>query len=337
MQLAALVFALATAQLDSLFFDMTQVSLGVDKEVNPGVYFHAQFDFASNVNAGGAAAGANGVGINEAYFFVDELFGDIGGRVGAFALPISQEHNGPFRTCNLTITPSVINSFLEQARPYGLELQKTKDVQPDDLMWKFGIVSGTDFGAAALLAPAPAGFVTDATAVITNMNEGDDGFGFYVSVGKKPQNGGFGWNLTFFDNGGDNATLTHIPSNEVDFFNLGLEWSNDDILVLVQYLSGTIDGGTPATEYDVDSFYFLINYKVDEKQSLTLRYDDYSYEDNVANGYVDEGNVITFAYNRQVTDNSMFQFEYLTFDNDAVAPAVDQDDDLIQLRYKVHF
>ena len=204
------------------------------------------------------------------------------------------------------------------------------------MMWKFGIVSGVDFAAQG--AGGLAAVVNDTPAVVTNSIEADDGFGFYINVGKKPQNGGFGWNLSFMDNGGDNgATLPAVASPEVSLFNLGLEWSNDDMLILVQYMSGSWDEGTPATEYDVDSFYFLINYKVDEKQSLTLRYDDYSIEDDVAAGYVDEGNVITFAYNRQVTDNSMFQFEFLTFDADATAPAADEDDDLIQLRYKVHF
>ena len=319
---------------DSLFFDMTQVSIGVDKEVNPGVYFHAQFDFASNVQTGAFAAAANGVGVNEAYFFVDEMFGDIGGKAGAFALPFSMEHNGPFRSCNLTITPSAINTLIEQARPYGLELQKTKDVQPDDLIWKFGIVSGTDFGGIG----AVRGVWNDAPAVITNSNEDDDGFGFYINVGKKPQDGGFGWNLSFMSNGGDNAAAApQTASAEMDFFNLGLEWSNDDILVLMQYISGTRDNGA-ADDSDFDSFYLLFNYKVDEKQSLSLRYDDFEVESNlVGGGTLDGGNAITFAYNRQVTDNSMFQFEYLSVDIDEPAGAIDQDDDLIQLRYKVHF
>jgi hypothetical protein len=317
---------------DSLFFTLPQVSLGVDKEVNPGVFFHAQFDYASEING---AAGA--VTINEAYFFVDELFGDIGSKMGTFALPISMEHNGPFRTCNLTITPSAINSALEQIRPYGLELQKTKDVQPDDITWRFGIVSGTDLN----IAPAfNAAFFNDFPAdAVTSANEFDDGIGFYIMIGKKPQRTGqFGWNLTYFSNGGDNtAAAPAVASPEVDLFNLGFEWSNDDILVLIQYLSGSVENGL-AFNNDVDSFYLLFNYKVDEKQSVTLRYDDWSIESAlVGGGVVDEGNAITFAYNRKVTDNSILQFEYLMVDVDATAPANDEDDDLIQFRYKVHF
>jgi hypothetical protein len=316
---------------DTMFFTMPQVSMGVDKEVNPGVFFHAQFDYASDVNAGGFGGT---VGINEAYFFVDELFGDIGSKMGTFALPFSMEHNGPFRTCNLTITPSVINTAFEQIRPYGLELQKTKDVQPDDIAWKFGIVSGTDIATAGV---GILGLFNDSPAASYNAIEGDDGFGFYIMIGKKPQRTGqFGWNLSYFDNGGDDSATTGA-SVEIDLFNIGFEWSNDDILVLIQYLSGSQQFGA-GTDQDFDAFYLLFNYKVDEKQSVTLRYDDFSSTSNlVGGGDLDGGNAITFAYNRKVTDNSIMQFEYLMVDVDSPTGVVDQNDDLWQFRYKVHF
>lgn len=311
---------------DTMFFTMPQVSMGVDKEVNPGVFFHAQFDYWSDVNVGAPL-----VNINEAYFFVDEMMGDVGAKMGTFALPMSMEHNGPFRTCNLTITPSAINTALEQIRPYGLEFQKTKDVQPDDITWKFGIVSGTDLNTFGVVN-APALF-NDAPAATANSIERDDGVGFYISIGKKPERTGkLGWNLSYFDNGGDSAAAAPAtPTAEVSFFNLGLEWSNDDILILIQYLSGDDEYG--ATSIEFDSFYFLVNYKVDEKQSLTLRYDDFSSEN--AGATVDDGNAITFAYNRKVSDNSMFQFEYLMVDVDDVVG--EENDDLWQFRYKVHF
>jgi hypothetical protein len=313
---------------DQMFFTMPQVSMGVDKEVNPGVFFHAQFDYASDVNT---PIGGN-VNINEAYFFLDEMFGDIGGKMGAFAVPGSMEHNGPFRTCNLTITPSAINTAFEQIRPYGLELQKTKDVQPDDIMWKFGIVSGTDLSTGG--AVGRIGLFNDSPAASYNAIERDDGIGFYIMIGKKPQRTGqFGWNLSYFTNGGDDSATTGA-SAEVSLFNLGFEWSNDDILILAQYLSGDDEYG--ATQNEFDSFYFLVNYKVDEKQSVTLRYDDFT-ANNTAGVAYDDGNAITFAYNRKVTDNSIMQFEYLMVDEDAVAPASDEDDDLWQFRYKVHF
>jgi hypothetical protein len=165
---------------DTMQFEMPQVSLGVDKEVDAGVFFHAQFDWNSETNNVGG-----GSTINEAYFLVDELFGDIGAKLGAFALPFSMEHNGPFRSCNLTITPSIVNTLWEAQRPYGLEIQPVKDVKPEDIQWKFGIVSGTDNTFAKATA-----WMTDAPVGI-NSTEGDDGFGFYIQIGKAaPADGG---------------------------------------------------------------------------------------------------------------------------------------------------
>ena len=314
---------------DSLYFDMPQVSLGVDKEVNPGVFFHAQFDFNAYVNQ--YFIGGSAVSVNEAYFFVDEIFGDIGGKVGAFALPFSMEHNGPFRTCNYTITPSVVNSFFEGVRGYGMEFQKTKDVQAGDIAWKFGVMSGTDFGG---LASPTAGNVFNTVPVALGQGEGDDGFGFYIMIDKKPtENSAFGWNLSYFDNGGDNTASTdgiHNDSPEVDLFNLGLTWSNDDFLVLAQYADGSID-----TE-DFTAFYFLVNFKIDEKQSVSLRYDDATLDD-IAGAEIYAIDAITFAYNRKVTENSMFQLEYLTPNLSAGGTDQDIKDDVFQIRYKVHF
>ena len=309
---------------DSTFFDVPRVSLGVDKEVNPGVYFHMQADFNSELNGAG-----NGVAVDEAYFFVDEIFGDVGGKVGGFASPFSMEHNGPFRTLNMSITPSIANTYHEGFRFTGLELQRTKDVMPEDMIWKFGVVSGSD----AVAAPAPLNAspaMHDRPANINSL-EDDDGFGFYIWVGKKPERSGdWGWNLSYMDNGGDNgAAAPYTASSETDFFQFGFEWANDDFLVMLQYLDGTQDFGG---DLDFTTYYLLLNYKIDEEQSVSLRYDDIEWD---AGGDANAGG-ITFAYNRQVTDNSMLQFEYLSPDSDDLADP-DVDDDLIQFRYKVHF
>jgi len=324
---------------DSNYFTLPQVSLGVDKEVNPGVYFHAQFDYASDVNT---ALGGT-VGINQAYFFVDEMFGDMGSKVGAFAPPFSMEHNGPFRTCNLTITPSIANTYHDSTRYYGLEVQKTKDVQPDDILWKFGIVSGTDFvgvpGATVGGALAGRNLMDDTQALI-NQGEVDDGFGFYIWIGKKPERSGdFGWNLSYFNNGGDANALAPATSFDTDFFQFGFEWANDDLLVMLQYLDGSSDfsGFAGPPNIDFTTFYLLLNYRLDDRQSLTLRYDDINWD--FGGGIESDGDAITFAYNRKVTDNSIFQFEYLSFDSEDAYTVLgaDADDDTIQFRYKVHF
>jgi hypothetical protein len=297
---------------DTMQFEMPQVSLGVDKEVDAGVFFHAQFDFDSQTN-GGTFGGSQ---INEAYFLVDELFGDIGAKMGAFALPFSMEHNGPFRSCNLTITPSAINTIWESMRPYGLEIQPVKDVKPEDIQWKFGIVSGTDQpfdNITSLFNDAPVGI---------NSIEVDDGFGFYIQLGKAaPAEGGLAWNLTYFDNGGDEGASL---SPESDAMQIGVSYSMENFLFMVQYADGTVEANE-----DFTMFYFLVNYKIDEKNNVTLRYDDIDLLES--EGF--EADAITFAWNYKVSENSMMQLEYLTpsIDN------ADNNDDLFQIRYKVHF
>ena len=301
---------------DSMEFNMPQVSLGIDKEVDEGVFFHAQFDWDSETD------GVGGSSINEAYFLVDEMFGEIGSKLGAFALPFSMEHNGPFRSCNLTITPSAINTLWEGFRPYGLEIQPVADVKPEDIQWKFGIVSGTDaIPARSLFTDAP---------VAINSIESDDGVGFYIQIGKAaPVDGGLGWNLTYFDNGGDfSATAPVIPSDEFDAFQLGITYSMEDLLFMVQYADGSIADGV--TDTDVTMFYFLVNYKVDEKNNITLRYDSVEF---AVGAVTNEADAITFAWNYEVSENSMMQLEYLTPDVDGV----DVSDDMFQIRYKVHF
>ena len=305
------------------FFDMQQVSLGVDKQVDPSVYFHAQIDFLTDLNSGG------GIGVNEAYFIVDELFGDVGAKVGAFASPFSLEHNGAFRSCNLSITPSIANTYHERYRFTGLELQPVKDVAKSDILWKFAIVSATDNVAA------PGVLLTD-YPVNVSQGEGDDSFGFYAYAGKKAEKAGdWGWNFAYFNNGGDNtpgAGFTPSPGGETDFFQLGFEWAEDEFILLLQYLNGTSDTGT---DNDFYTFYVLLNYRIDNRQNITLRYD--KVEQDVGNPGSAEA--LTIAYNRKLTDNSFLQFEFLSPDDgDFGATAADDfTDDLIQLRYKVHF
>jgi len=322
---------------DSLFFTLPQASIGVDKEVNPGVYFHAQFDYSSDVNA------SSGVGINEAYLFVDEIFGDVGGKVGAFALPFSMEHNGPFRTCNYTITPSFVNSLNEAWRAYGIQFQKVKDVKPADITWNLGIVSGTDRPRGNwhdFIHGGNSAVLSDSQPAIngTTTGEADDSFGYYFFVGKKPEKTGFGWNLSYFSNGGDpnpGALSVHSGSPDIAYWQVGLEWWNDKFGVMAQYLDGEIDqGGTDTT--DLTAWYLLVNFKIDDKNNISLRYDDAEFD---SDDVYDPGmTAVTFAFNHKVTENSMLQLEYITPDSDDGSPtSQDVNDDLLQIRYKVHF
>jgi hypothetical protein len=320
-------------QADSMFFTLPQVSIGVDKQVNEGVYFHAQFDYASEVNDE-----AGYVGINECYFFVDELFGDIGGKVGAFALPLSMEHNGPFRSLNYTITPSALNTINEQWRGYGLEFQKTKDVNPEDIFFKVGICSGLS-SPDGFNTVINHGLVTDAPVWINNQGETDVSFGYFFLVGKKPERKGkIGWNFAWFDNGGEADNSDGNYTDEISYWQIGLEWANDDLTVLLQYADGSVTPANSDSDDDMTAYYLLVNFKIDDKQSVSLRYDTIEY---TPDGAPDDWScsTIALAYNRKVTDNSMFQFEWLSPDDDEGWSSgwEDTNDDLIQLRYKVHF
>jgi hypothetical protein len=337
---------------DQTFFSIPQASIALDKEVGEGIGLHVQYDYGTNgLGVGAALDGTSqgaAVGLNEAYLLVDEIFGDIGAKIGGFALPFqSWEVNGPFRTCNYTITPSVINTAFEVSRVVGLEISKMKDVDPADFQWRLGIFNGSDVALGGSAAAGGIGFQNDIAGMagLTNSATFDDSFGFYLDLesGNDPDRN-WGWRLGFFDMGGDNGNVGPGPaaSDEIDGFNVGFWWKNDDFRVMLQYLNANAESGVigGATDIDSDAWYILINYQMNEDSSLSLRYDDWENENNVP-GITggSEGDSFTFAYNRKTSDTSMFQFEWISPDEDAlnVPGSGDIDDDLVQLRYKVWF
>ncbi|MCB1150518.1 hypothetical protein KDK88_03170, partial [bacterium] len=328
---------------DQTFFAIPQASIALDTEVSDGIGLHVQYDYGTDAKNGGAS-----VGLNEAYLFVDEIFGDIGGKIGGFALPFqSWEINGPFRTLNDTITPSAKNTFLEGFRPIGFELTKTKDVDPADVKWHLGIFTGADTATAA--GATPLGTMNDNNQqLLGGSNTTDDSFGFFLDIesGDDPEKD-WGWRIGFFDNGGDNgaapvpAPAGYAASQEVDMFQVGFWWKNEDFKVQFEYMDGSSDAGGagPGNQTDITAWYITLNYQMNEDSSLTLRYDDWDNEVDtvVASGI--EGDAFTFAWNKRINDTSMFQFEYVSPDESTIGAAAssDVDDDLIQFRYKVWF
>jgi hypothetical protein len=344
---------------DQTFFAIPQASIALDTEVSDGIGLHVQYDYGTTATDGGRT-----VGLNEAYLFVDEIFGDIGGKVGGFALPFqSWEINGPFRTLNYTITPSAKNTLLEAARVIGLEFTKTKDVDPADVRWSFSVFNGQDIaanagaGTVALAGVAGVGAMTDAAGLraLGGSNTFDDSFGFAIDIesGDDPEKD-WGWRIGYMDLGGDNQALPTVApaggnpaglanSMEISGFQLGFWWKNEDFRVQFEWMDAENEFASGANNsLDANSWYFLVNYAMDDKNSLTLRYDDWENELNVVGGGGDEGDAFTFAFNRRISDTSMFQFEYLTPDTDLInagagVTATDTDDDLVQFRYKVWF
>jgi hypothetical protein len=343
---------------DQTFFTIPQVSVAVDTEVSDGVGLHVQYDYGTDANNQPLAAGLGGpigglVGLNEAYIFVDELFGDVGGKIGGFALPFqSWEVNGPFRTLNDTITPSAKNTFMEGIRVVGIEASKTKNVDPSDVQWRLGIFTGGDIPTAT--GPIPLGLMNDGVgqAGLSRSFTNDDSFGYYLDIesGNDPDKS-WGWRLGFFDLGGDLnvGALTAAPSHEISGYQVGFWWKNDDFKVQLEWMNAddtySAAPGTPDNE--MNAWYVLVNWKMNEDSSVSLRYDDWTNDNwaGVATPGADvdlEGDSFTFAWNRKISDTSMFQFEYLSVDQDYVGAIPggvpdDVDDDLVQFRYKVWF
>jgi hypothetical protein len=168
------------AQFDNRdFFSVSNFSLNIDREFDPHTHFHAQIGInaegssdssiigggitgASVTGAGGlpteAAGGAGaplagrgnsfsfGTGdivVDEAYVTWADWFTDgVTGRLGVFALPMNTEVNGPSRTYQWTITPSVVNSKWESIRPVGLDLFQHNE--KDSLMFYVGFFTPGD-------------------------------------------------------------------------------------------------------------------------------------------------------------------------------------------------
>jgi hypothetical protein len=335
---------------DQTFFTIPQASIALDHEVSDGIGLHVQYDYGTDaLNAVGG-----GVGLNEAYLFVDEIFGDVGGKVGGFAMPFqSWEINGPFRTSNDTITPSAKNTWFEGTRVVGLELTKTQDVDPADVKWHLGLFTGGDTVSA--VGAGMVGAMSDAVGLgaLAGSTTIDDSFGYYLDIesGDDPEKN-WGWRLGLFDNGGDNGAVPAAPavapaglanSQEIDGWQIGFWWKNDTFKVQFEYLSAdsttnVLGAGAAGQTNDITSWYILANYQMNEDSSLTVRYDDWENETNTVPATGIEGDGFTFAWNKKINDTSMFQFEWLSPDEQTITgTSSDVSDDLVQFRYKVWF
>jgi hypothetical protein len=335
---------------DQMFFTLPQASIALDKEVGEGIGLHVQYDYGTNL-IGGALDGnglGTAVGLNEAYLLVDEIFGDIGAKIGGFALPFqSWEVNGPFRTCNMTVTPSAQGTFFEGVRVVGIEVSKMKDVDPADFQWRLGIFNGADTPAAGPGGVGPFfGVTSDAVglAALQGSATFDDSFGFYIDLesGNDPDKN-WGWRAGAFDLGGDNGNVAPGPaaSNEVNGWTVGFWWKRNSFKVLAQYLDMENESSPVAgSEIDADDLWVLLNYQVNDNNSVSLRYDGWS-DENTAGTMFTQGSTITFGFNRKTSDTSMLQFEWQSIDEETdifpVGTASDTDDDLVQFRYKVWF
>ena len=126
---------------------------------------------------------------------------------------------------------------------------------------------------------------------------------------------------------------------------LGFWWKNEDFKVQFEWLDADSDAavapGALGGTTELSAWYLTVNWKLNEDSSITLRYDDWENEINTNPVGGTEGDAFTFAWNKKLSDTSMFQFEWISPDEENIGAAnpapADVDDDLVQFRYKVWF
>lgn len=323
-------------EADTNFFTDPIIGLGAQKDLGSGVGFNLRLYSNTHVDGGGGV-----VEVEHAYFHMDEFLGkNVAGNLGGFTLEkLSLEHNGAFGTCDMSITPSFLNYGWRTTHVYGIDFMN-KPKKAEDIQFGLALLSGTDGGVANMGSPA-AGYymiglgLDEWNSLVGSTTEGDDGFGYLLFVKKPIATSKLGWNFAWYSNGGDiSAAAPATPSLEVDVMQLGIDWAaTKDLGVYLQYAQTDVAYATATPEASLNMWFLMLNYKFDAKQSLTLRYETDT-ANSEAPGAVDaELKTITFAYNRKVTDNSMFQFEYLAPDFDVATPGDDDvNDDMIQFR-----
>lgn len=353
-----------------VFFTVPQVSMSVDRDIDEGIGVHLQLDFDAdtgdnqNSPAGPTAAdlvGGASIQVNEAYLDVDDFFYGVGARMGAFALPVSREHNGTHRTLDYTISPSAVSNRIESYRPVGIEFRNQDDVVHWD--WRLGVFSGLAGGpptaggavfnqingilapsmAYAMMAGAPNTFAnrtfsdspwgiqgTDFTAggVLGNgLNTGS--FGIFARVGDQPDEG-FGWDINFLQNGGSVSASTSKRVSATEFSwivgTVDYYWKYFDIVAQV-YAGETTNTATTGQIPNAagDSVASQGAYAL-----FNYRFDPDNnftvrYEtatDEVSSIGKVTINTITVGYNRIISDHSLFQIEYILPTAEYTAAAV---------------
>ncbi|MBI4860844.1 MAG: S-layer homology domain-containing protein [Candidatus Riflebacteria bacterium] len=213
----------------------------------------------------GASFFGSPIQVNEAYVQFNGWVGDADAKLGVFATPFNVEVNGPSRTYNWTLTPSVANSFWEGLRMTGVEVRQGR--KEDYWLWNLGVFSNLDMpngaAGATLLSgtqaasgagpldpfgnlagtrfPTPrAGVMTDAPRGINGETE-QDNVGYYARVGgQEKDNLGFGWQLGYVNNGGEirPSSSGRGTWSEWDAYQIALDYKWHEWMILSQYYGG---------------------------------------------------------------------------------------------------
>lgn len=334
-----------------MFVTVPQLSLSLDRLYEEGIGVHVQVDLdadaADNKNFAAAAlpvdlpGGSGALQINEAYIDLHDLLDGVAARMGAWALPVSREHNGSHRTLDYTITPSAVSWRLETYRPIGLEL---RNEDPDvDVDWRAGFFAGlegpgpggglpVDPTYNGMLFPSHVvrnmlGFpITLANIPYTDVPYGVAGtgvtgtlaqaIGAYGRASSMPDSP-FSWDVNLLFNGAsaDPDDTERMPATQFAWLvaSASHTWRYFD--VIGQLYMGRTDLITPPlgfalpTEEPVNSLggYVLLCYRFDPESHFTFRLEGGTDEVEALGDL--NVHTITLAYNRIINDHSMIQVE----------------------------
>ncbi|MBI4867535.1 MAG: S-layer homology domain-containing protein [Candidatus Wallbacteria bacterium] len=361
---------------DRGFFTIPQLSLGFDREVDEGIRVHTQLDYdadisheepAAGINVNAALPGGNGnLQINEIWIESEDVVNGWGAKLGGFALPFSDEHNGRFRTLDWTITPTAQTWRYESYRPVGIEIFTNDSLFSWNL--RAGAFTGLDNQNAALFqnefrltgsgVNTPFSDVPQGLGVGNGLGNPDEvkSIGYYARVGDHPNEGGLGWDINYMASNGDiNPTGTagvQSTNQDFEFITGTLDYYWDWFALVAQYYTGVSKNGVAAaaagrgifaTTADTKSTsaYILANYRWDPDNNFTARYE--TAEDDTAAVSRFRVNTLTVAWNRIISDHSLLQLEYLNPDATFTAPpgtatgTVDNNDRMVQANYKLVF
>lgn len=315
-------------RLDSMFFSMPLVALAYEKKIGENTTFVLRMNHESDM---GNASDAQ---IDRVYFGVKDLFDGIDARLGAINPLFSLEQDGAFETSDRTITPSFLNNAWRQLRVSGVELEKAMGARETAVT--LGLFSAGDTAPAFFFGPAGATISELHHGSIEGITELDSELGYYLKIDPKGCKN-FDWNLVYYSTNGDPLGTT--PSDDLQVLQFGFEWTQSkDFTVLGQYADASMNSaGAPNLDADTTDWFLLLNYALDAKQSISFRYESYSYNSGALAAVDQDFDAMTLAWNRKLNDSAMLQFEWLSVDDDTSIAATDADDDVIQLQYKIWF
>ncbi|MBI3892590.1 MAG: hypothetical protein HY303_13785, partial [Candidatus Wallbacteria bacterium] len=228
---------------------------------------------------------------------------------------------------------------------------------------------------------AGSGLYGDSLATIDRNGASASEMGFYGWVGDK-YDGGFRWDAGYFQNGGNitpaNGDIGTASEWRGYQFNAGW-WGWEDWGFMASYYNATSDSalqdiaggirsalgggrnfvglglypalttasGLAYPDVDSTSWSILANYKFNDENNISVRYEDMTDEMGPAEI---TARIWTFGWNHKVSNNSLLQLEYSTPESDSRPAAIvggavvagarntiDVSDDLVQLNYKVRF